>query len=177
MFWAGYSGGVTLPFYCPTCKNLCADKAFACPKCGHPFRRPPQPRQKTQVSGCFVVFLLTIAGSFYLCIGGGNCFNEASKKWENASRSAEQRKKYQEGRQRQKYAKRMFNGCRRWGKDDAYMAEKTAAYRVAKDVGMMSEDEILRGSLDACIDRVESNVDVPDCQECMRAIIRELFDE
>lgn len=31
-----------MPFDCPTCRNLCADEAVSCPKCGHPFRKPKQ---------------------------------------------------------------------------------------------------------------------------------------
>ncbi len=81
-----------------------------------------------------------------------------------------------EGKPKKKKASDPFGACREWGKDSGYIRKMTSDYRVFKNAGL-SEDEMLRGSLDACQERVTKAGELPKCRACMTAILSELFKE
>ena len=93
---------------------------------------------------------------------------------EKAVKDLQERVAALEGKPKKERVDDPFEACRQWAKDGAYIDKMTSDYRVIKEAGL-SEDEVLRSSLDACTERVTNTDELPMCRACMTAIVRESF--
>ena len=70
----------------------------------------------------------------------------------------------------------MLDPCRQWGKSRRYISNLTSDYRVLKNAGL-PKAEILSSALDACIERVTSESELPACRACVTSMIEDLYKE
>ena len=66
--------------------------------------------------------------------------------------------------------------CQQWGKSRRYISKLTSDYRVLKDAGL-PKAQILSSALDACIERVSSESELPACRACITSMIEDLYKE
>lgn len=138
-------------------------------------------QQRTQViirersnSGCLPALILLLLAPFLFCAYSGNCLSEsydtARSAKEEADRIQEQATK-SNGYQPKKYR---YQSCRDWGASDDYLNMLAEGYFAVKQAGM-SRNEVIKGTRDACIERVNNDSQLRLCEDCVTKIVKDVF--